>query len=89
MRFEVEVFGVVLRVTVGPEVTEYEYVATPERLHAVDVSPAGYAEDPVFPDLDWGEDRAGTGERALDLGRGRERGSDLRGDIRGPFGFGR
>lgn len=82
MRWEVEVFGVVLRLTIGPE--EYEYVATPERLHAVDVSHAETYEDPVFPNLDWGEDHAGT---TLDLGRGRGREPDPGRDLRGPFGF--
>lgn len=87
MRFEVEVFGVVLRLTLGPEAQEYEYVTTPERLHVADATHAETYEDPVFPNLDWGEDHARTSERALDLGRRRERGSDLRGDLRGPFGF--
>lgn len=88
MRWEVEVFGVVLRLTLGQEAPiEYapvEYVTTPERLSAVDVTHAETYEDPAFPNLDWGDDRAGT---TLDLGRGRGREPDHGRDLRGPFGF--
>ena len=91
MRWEVEVFGVVLRLTLGQEAPiEYapvEYVTTPERLHVADVTHAETFEDPAFPNLDWGEDHARTAERALDLGHRRQWGPDPGGDLRGPFGF--
>jgi hypothetical protein len=91
VRWEVEVFGVVARLTLGQEApVEYapvEYVTTPERLHVADATHAETYEDPAFPNLDWGEDRAGTGEREMDLGRGRGREPDHGRDLQGPFGF--
>lgn len=69
MRLEVEVFGVVLRVTLGPEENEYEYGV--DRLHA-DVVHAGDQEDPVFPRLDWGDDEEGRRRGQVGVGERRE-----------------
>lgn len=84
MRWEVEVMGVVLRVTLGPEVEEWVTETAPERLHVADASHAGYHEDPVFPDLDWGDD---DGRSGVDLGHGRQRKPDTPVRYR-PEGFG-
>ena len=83
MRFEVEVFGVVLRITLGPEENEYEYGY--DRLHA-DVVHAGDQEDPVFPRLDWGDDEEGRA-RQNGVGSGRERQPGAPNHQRPRFGF--
>lgn len=66
MRFEVEVYGVVLRITLGPEDSEYEYEDR-ERLHVADATHAGPYEDPVFPTVDWGDDEERR-KRNVDMG---------------------
>ena len=85
MRIELELYGLVLRVTFGPEdAVEEPVFEYGDRLHVVDATHAGPQEDPVFPNLDWGDDE----ERGpLGVGPRRQRGPDRGvGDGR-TFGF--
>lgn len=85
MRFEVEVYGVVLRITIGPEDSEFEYMES-DRLHVADATHAGMFDDPAFPSLDWGDDEERR-KRGLDMGHGQQRQPRAGEGDRGGFGF--
>lgn len=85
MRIELELYGLVLRVTFGPDDTEqvYDYG---DRLHVADATHAGDQGDPVFPRLDWGDDEEGRG--TMGVGPRQRRGTDRPvGGGRTSFGF--
>lgn len=74
MRIEMELFGQVLSVYLGPGVdVEEDEEAEPgsERLYAADLSHSEWHPDPVFPTLDWGDDEERSGR--VDLGHGQHR----------------
>ena len=98
MRFEVELWGTLLSISVGPAYTVEEVPVeyAHDRLYLADSAHAGPQEDPVFPTLDWGDDEDGrrdtarptvVGQAPLDLGH-RQRGQPDPGNGDGPgIGF--
>jgi hypothetical protein len=95
VRLEVELFGLVLSVYLGPGVDiedesedESEHESQNERLYAADLSHSGWVPDPVFPTLDWGEDEDEQRTSShVDLGHRRERQPDPPARGSKPFGF--
>lgn len=80
MRWEVELWGTVLSFSIGPVQYEEPADGAGERLYLADGTHAGPQEDPVFPNLDWGDDEErrrrahpSVGKQSVDMGHGRRR----------------
>lgn len=91
MRIEMELFGQVLSIYLGPGVDVEDEVEEavepgPERLYAADLSHSEWHPDPVFPTLDWGDDEERAGR--VDLGREHQHRKPGKAEGDGPrFGF--